>query len=286
MSRHGNSSTFHAAFTAHYNGGVVSWFRNRTLAIALAVSSGSPLGLMGQVPDDPAARSTREQIAATIAEAEKIVNSPGYSGRIKQAKRQEIALLRSRLTDGDLQAGDQIVLSVQGEKDLSATFTVSASRFITLPGIADVSLRGVLRSELQDHLTAELRKYLKDPMVHVQTTVRVSVLGSVGRPGFYQVPSETTIGDAIMLAGGPGSSVDPSKSRVERGGMEILSREAFAQSLLTGRTLDQMSLQAGDEILVGGGRTAGTPGRGGWASVGLPILSGIASLGWIMVQIF
>jgi len=262
----------------------VRGFRFLTTVSALSFGWGGAQLVEGQVPAHPAARTSREEILAGIAEAEKTVNSPGYSSRIKQAKRREIALLQARLRDGDLQAGDQIVLSVQDEPKLTGTFTVTAGRFITLPGVGDVPLQGVLRSELPERLTSELQKYLRDPVVHVRTTVRVSVLGAVGKPGFYQVPSETMIGDAIMLAGGPGAGADPSKSRVERAGAEIMSREAFAQALMAGKTLDQMNLQAGDELLVGGSRTIG-PSRN-LMNVGLPIVTGLASLALVFSQIF
>ncbi|HEV8356483.1 MAG TPA: polysaccharide biosynthesis/export family protein [Gemmatimonadales bacterium] len=253
------------------------------LLLALSSSLGSVPAAAAQQASS-AARVTRSQIDSAIVEAERIVSSPGYSDRIRQIKRREIALLQDRLTEGDLKPGDQLILSVQGEKDLTDTFTVSAGRFVTLPGVADVSLRGVLRSEVGDYLAKELRRYLKDPIVHVRTTVRLSVLGSVAKPGFYQMPSEATIGDAVMLAGGPTGTVDPAKTRVQRGGVEILGREAFSAALAAGRTLDQANLQAGDVILVGGSRT---PSRGNWPmNVGIPLVTGLVGFIFLIRQVF
>lgn len=254
------------------------------LLAALALSGGGWQGVSAQTADNPKARLSRTEIEAAIVKAEKIASSPGYSSRIKRAKRQEIALLKSRLSEGDLQPGDQVILSVQGEKELSDSFTVSANRYITLPAIVDVSLRGVLRSEVENHIATEIRKYLKNPVVHVRTTIRVSVLGAVGRPGFYQLPSEAMVGDAIMLAGGPAGGIDPAKTRVQRSGTEIVGREAFSQALTDGKTLDQMNLQAGDEIIVGGSRTA-TAGRNTLGVI-LPVLTGVAGLGLLIAQIF
>jgi len=186
------------------------------------------------------------------------------------------------LEDGDLQAGDQILLAVDGEKDLTNTFPVSAARSITLPGLGDVSLRGVLRSELEEYLTGELGKYLRNPVLHVQTTVRLTILGSVGKPGYYQIDSERTIGEALMLAGGPSTGIDPAKTYVERGGTVILDREAFTDALNQGSTLDQVNIRAGDQIVVGG---AVAPNR---STVGaaIPVLSGLATLTFMLVQIF
>lgn len=244
----------------------------------------APAQAGGQTPASSSAGSTRAEIEAAIAQADLIIKSPGYSSRIKQAKRREAAILRARLNEGDLQPGDQIILSVQGQAELTDTFTVTAGRFVTLPGVADVSVKGVLRSELEEYMTSELRKYLRDPIVHVQTTVRLSVLGSVGRPGFYQVKSEMMVGDALMAAGGPTPGIDPNKTRVERGGAEVMSPEVFAKALADGRTLDQMNLRAGDEILVGGSRTArgGGPGIVGVIS----LISGLATATYFVARIF
>ena len=228
--------------------------------------------------------STREQIQAAIEQAERIVNSPGYSNRLKQAKRREVALLRMRLTEGDLQPGDQIFLSVLGEADLTKAFVVTAGRSLILPSIGEVSLRGVLRSEVESHLAKEIGRYLRNPVVHASTSVRLSFLGAVGKPGFYQIKSETMIGDAIMEAGGPAGGWDPNKTRVERAGNVILSEEAFTDALSKGKTLDQMSLRAGDEIIVGGTRTS-QPRSSAWNYI-VPIVSSIAGFGYLFSQIF
>jgi protein involved in polysaccharide export with SLBB domain len=193
-------------------------------------------------------------------------------------------MLQARLRDGDLQPGDQIFLIVQGEGPLTATFTVTADRLLVLPGIGDISMKGVLRSEVEEHLTKEIGRYLRNPQVHASTSVRLSILGAVGKPGFYQIKSETLIGDAIMEAGGPASNVDPAKTRIDRSGQEIVSQEAFVESLKNGRTLDQMNLLAGDEIIVGGNRVNQQRGPA-WNYI-VPIISSIAGIGYLFAQIF
>jgi protein involved in polysaccharide export with SLBB domain len=97
-----------------------------------------------------------------------------------------------------------------------------------------------------------LKKYIRDPQVHAQTMIRLSIFGAVGKPGFYQVPADQLAGDAIMTAaGGPAGNADPHKTTVRRGGVEIWSKEAFQQALVEGVTLDRLNLRAGDEIRVG-----------------------------------
>ncbi len=254
-----------------------------TILLSGAVAVGPTPTLSAQAVRPPSAQTSRAEIETAAAQAESILVSPGYSGRIKSAKRRELAILRNRLQEGDLGPGDQVVLFVDGEKDLSGSFVVSPARILTLPGIGDIPLQGVLRSEIETHLTTELRKYLRNPAVHAQTTMRLSVLGAVGRPGYYQVSSALMLADAIMASGGPSGGIDPATTRVERKGVELFSKESIALALQEGKTLDQLGLRAGDEILVGGERAAKTPT--GFTNVVLPLLTGALSLTYIMVQI-
>ena len=260
---------------------------SRFLSIAFLVTlpAALPVQVSGQSADNRNAQANRAQIEAALAEAEKIVASPGYSGRIKSAKRQEIALLKSRLEDGDLQPGDQVSLAVQGEDKLTGTFVVDPLRVLSLPGVADISVRGVLRSELQGYMTAQISKYIKDPQVHALPTIRLSVLGGVGKPGFYQIPAGVLAGDAIMVAG-LANSVDPANTVVQRAGVEIMSKEAFRQSMIDGKSLDQLNLRAGDEILVGGWRVPPGASRGGvFLTTVLPVVGAVASLGYLAARI-
>src|SRR6267378_7914578 len=86
------------------------------------------------------------------------------------------------------QVGDRILLHVQGDSALSDTFTVVAGPALRLPAIGEISLAGVRRSDLEAHLTRELGRFLKDPVVQARALIRVSVLGEVVRPGYYAVP--------------------------------------------------------------------------------------------------
>ena len=218
----------------------------------------------------PRAQASRSQLEESLAQIEQLTSSTGYSGRIRNAKRAEAALLRERLTEGDLQVGDQIVLTVVGEPNLTGTFAVAAGRVLQMPGVPEIPLRGVLRSEVPQFLTDQLKKLLKDPTIKVQTMIRLSVLGQVGKPGFYQISADQLVGDAIMLAGGPGGNSDIQKTVVRRGGLEIVPKESFADGLTRGLTLDQLNLRAGDEIVLGQKGASTTVQK---LQLGVPIIS-------------
>src|SRR5881396_146123 len=83
------------------------------------------------------------------------------------------------------QAGDRILLRVEGDSALSDTFTVVAGPALRLPLIGEIPLAGVPRADVEAHLTRELGRYIKAPVVQARALVRVSVVGQVTRPGFY-----------------------------------------------------------------------------------------------------
>jgi len=162
----------------------------------------------------------------------------------------EAAAVRTRLSDGDFQTGDRIALRVDGEQELTDTFTVGSGRALTLPIVGVVPLTGVLRSELEPHLKDAISKYVRDAMVHARSLIRIAVLGEVVRPGFYTLPSEILVTDALMVAGGPTHDAKVRGVKIMRGDDEVWGGAALQDAMTAGKTLDQMSLVAGDRIEV------------------------------------
>lgn len=233
--------------------------------------------------DGRRAQATRAELEATLVEIEKVVASPGYSSRLRDARRREADLIRERLELGDFQVGDAIVLTVLNETQFSNTFLIGPGRVVSLPGMPDIPLQGVLRAEAQQHLTTALSRQLRDPQVQVQTNIRLAITGAVGGPGFYQVPADIMPTDAIMtVAGGFAGTAQLDRTVVRRQGREIWSREAFQDAQLRGMTLDQMNLRTGDEIVVHA--RAGSR----WTAVGAVVAgaSSAAFLLWRLAQVF
>jgi len=228
------------------------------------------------------AQASRVELEASLAELEKYAASSGYSSRLRNEKAREAAMIKSRLEDGDLQVGDQIDLQVVGQLAYSDSFVVASGRVLTLPGLPDIPLKGVLRSEAREYLTAQLSRYLKDPQVRVRTKIRLSVFGSVGRPGFYQIPADVPATDAIMVAGGPASDADLSKVFVRRGSEEIWPSDVLQDAMRRGLTLDQLNLQAGDELILDPRKR---PGGISFITV-MGALTGLASTVYFFSQIF
>ena len=151
----------------------------------------------------PQAYMTRLDLQAEFDRLMLFATSPAYSETLRERTRQEAELIQARLTLGDFQVGDRILLSVDNQPALSDTFLVDQGPVLTLATIGDVPLRGVLRSELKNHLTQYLGRFLRDPIVRSRGLVRISLMGAVYCPGFYTFPGEVILTDAIMAASGP-----------------------------------------------------------------------------------
>ena len=88
----------------------------------------------------------------------------------------------------EFQIGDRILLRVEGDSSLTDTFTVSRGPALVLRVIGELSLAGVRRADVEPYLARQIGRFLKDPVVHARALIRLSILGEVGRPGFYAVP--------------------------------------------------------------------------------------------------
>jgi protein involved in polysaccharide export with SLBB domain len=185
------------------------------------------------------------------AQAEQTVASASDAG-LRTRKQAEAEMLRTRLRDGDFNVGDRIYVEMRGgQEPFADTVAVRPGRVISLPDMPDIPLQGVLRSELQDHLTREVGRYIRNPDVRAQTFIRVALLGAIGKQGFYTFPADMLFTDAIMQAGGPREDTDLEDVEIRRTARVVLPKEESLRAIREGWTLDQMSLRAGDEVVVG-----------------------------------
>lgn len=157
---------------------------------------------------------------------------------------------RETLGSSPLRVGDRIVLTVDGEEALTDTFTVKTGLTIDLPVVGEVKLAGIARDDVERHITEHLAKYIKEPLVTAQTLVRVAVLGEVVRAGYFALPSDALLADAINEAGGPSAEADMEKIKLMRRGEVVQTGSRLRSALASGRTIDEMGLQAGDELII------------------------------------
>lgn len=198
-----------------------------------------------------AVTNERVVLSSRAAKAESAAADNSAGDAVRAERRAEATAIRTRLEQGDFHAGDRITLWVSGEQSLSNTFTVRAGNALEIPSLPEISLRGVLRSELRDVLLREISRYIKQPEIQVTTLVNITVLGAVGRPGFYTVAPDAPITDVLMSAGGPTTNSDFARSRIMRDGAEVEGPVRLRRVLESNSTLDEVGIQSGDQIVIG-----------------------------------
>jgi protein involved in polysaccharide export with SLBB domain len=206
-------------------------------ALLLSVSRGAS----GQVNETMQPMATRADLTA-------------LAGRLEgggDAERAQASALRVRLREGDFRPGDRIALIIEGNVTQTDTVAVISGSKIHMVDIGEIALAGVLRSEVQEYLKGQLSKYFKDVRVRAIPLVSLSVLGPVGRPGFYFMPPDIPLSDAVMRAGGPVATADLSRSVIKRGTEDLYDSRNTQTALSEGLTLDQLSLRSGDQFVVG-----------------------------------
>lgn len=198
----------------------------------------------------PSVETSRAELERLLVRLEQTAASSQYSDEVRIRARQEAALLRARLAQGDFQPGDRVSLYVQEEPTLSDTFAVTRNYELELPILGAVPVRGILYSELESQVRQQLARKIKDPVVRAQPLVRVSVLGAIGRPGFYLVPPESLVTEVLMGAGGPARDAKITKIYIVRNDERIWEGDAMQNAIIEGRTLEQLGVRAGDRIVV------------------------------------
>jgi hypothetical protein len=257
---------------------VIRFLRAGVVACASAVLvAGSSRSLDAQAVDSQLPPITPSSVARSF-ETRAELEAQARSAE-EQKRTSEAWLLRQRLSKGDFQEGDRILLVFQRIAARPDTMMVRAGRVLSFPQMGEVSLEGVLRSELSQKLIEHLKRYLKEPTLVATPLVRLAVLGTVNRPGYYYVSADVILSDVIMLAGGPAGNADLKNVQIKRAGDVIWGPEETQTALAEGLSLDRLHLRAGDEIDVAERRQ-----KTSWLTM-VSAVSGIVGLAITVLQL-
>lgn len=146
---------------------------------------------------------------------------------------------------------DVIEVRVFGEPDLSGLYQVGADGHFDFPLAGHVRAEGQTESEVAGDIVTRLRAgYLRNPQVTLlvkeQRSRRITILGSVQKPGTFTYVDRMSILEAISLAGGFTPLAAKNDSVVTRGGRRFRVR---VEEIAEGR-VSNFYLDPGDTILV------------------------------------
>lgn len=147
-----------------------------------------------------------------------------------------------------LRPGDLVQITVWGQDDYSGRFQVDEEGRIHYPVVGAIDTRNMTLGALRDTLRASLQQLFTNPFVTITPLFRIAVLGQVRNPGLYTVDPTLSVLDIVALAGGPTSVGNLDKIRVFRSGSE--TQFSFQQESVKGRTLQEVGIRSGDEIIV------------------------------------
>lgn len=196
----------------------------------------------------PLVDGTRAELATRVAELEQSIASGALKGDALNRARGDLASLRTRLESGDFQVGDQIIVTVTREEVVVDTATVREGKMVSFSALPDVSLAGLLRSEVQPRLQAHLDRYRKEFTLRVNLLTRLQVSGQIARPGFYSISPDRPVTELIMLAGGPTPLSKLDDVSIRRDRRLIVKPSQWREAARSGTTIAQLGLQTGDDI--------------------------------------
>jgi polysaccharide biosynthesis/export protein len=153
--------------------------------------------------------------------------------------------------------GPQVVLdfSVFKVPYLSRTVQVNDSGTVNLPLVGEVEATGKTSQEIERDLTKKLGvKYLQSPQVTVYVkefnSRRVTVEGSVKKPGVYPIRGKTTLVQFLAMAEGPTDLADTSSIVVFRSVAGKRSAAKFDLDTIRSGSAEDPVIQEGDVIVV------------------------------------
>ena len=144
-----------------------------------------------------------------------------------------------------LRPGDALRITVWRNAELSGEFSVAGDGTITHPLYRTVRVGGVPLSAAELRLRTFLLQFENNPEFVVEPLLHVAIGGEVVRPNLYTLRPETSIADAVALAGGPTDRGKLNHVRLLRDGTEtvldLTKPQAGAATL---------PIHSGDQILV------------------------------------
>jgi polysaccharide export outer membrane protein len=152
-------------------------------------------------------------------------------------------------------AEDVLHISVWDNKDLTLDVVVRPDGKVSFPLIQDVQAEGLTAAELGDVIHQKLIPFIKEPQVSVIVTQvnapKVYVLGNVAKPGAFLLRSDTSVLQALSLAGGFTQFASPRSIKLVRGlGPKQEVRKINYYNLIEGAGEGNYLLMPGDTIWV------------------------------------
>jgi polysaccharide export outer membrane protein len=206
------------------------------------------LTIMGAV----AARA--QEAAPTILPVPQAITAGGGGD---DAEHRQTPMLQHRKSRYQLHSSDVLELSFPFTPEFNQAVTIQPDGYITLRGVESIKVDGKTIPELVDLLRSTYAKILHDPVINVELKdfekPYFIVGGEVGHPGKFDLRGDTSVAQAVAIAGGLNASAKHSQilvfHRVPDGWMQV--KKVNLKKMLKEANLEEdAQLQAGDFLFV------------------------------------
>lgn len=151
---------------------------------------------------------------------------------------------------------DVVALSFPLSPELNQTVTVQPDGYVTLLNVGSVYIQGMTVPEVVEAVKKAYVKVLHDPIINVDLKdfqkPYFLVSGQVGKPGRYDLREDTTVSEAIAVAGG---FLPTAKTqvflyhRISTGWVEV--KKLSLKDLLNGKSVNEdAQVQPGDMVFI------------------------------------
>jgi len=144
-----------------------------------------------------------------------------------------------------LRPGDAVRITVWRKPEMSGEFAVAADGSLTHPLYRALRVTGIPLATAEARLRTFLQQYETNPEFVMEPLLHVAVGGEVMRPNLYTLRPETSVSDAVALAGGPTERGRRDRVRLLRDGSEVVLDLTTPQPGYA-----TTPIRSGDQILV------------------------------------
>ncbi|HTG99435.1 MAG TPA: polysaccharide biosynthesis/export family protein [Vicinamibacterales bacterium] len=157
-------------------------------------------------------------------------------------------------TDYKMVVGDKLRVEVYKDPQMSQSLQIRPDGKITLPLLGDVAAAGKTPAALRDSLTSSLKEFITSPVVTVIVVEAqpqtVSVIGEVNAPGTHPIKGQTTVIEALAMAGGFKDFANTKNITIQRSTPTGTTRIKFNYKDAIKSESKQMCVEPGDVIIV------------------------------------
>jgi|SRR3984885_233202 protein involved in polysaccharide export with SLBB domain len=156
-----------------------------------------------------------------------------------------------------LRPSDVLQLTFPITPEFDQTISIQPDGFVSLRGVGDLYIQGKSLPELSEALHKVYGSFLNDPIINIEMKdfekPYFTAGGEFGRPGKYELRGDTTVTEAVAIAGGFTDKAKHSEVLVFRkvpGGWQAAKRLDVKQMLINGDLGEDVHLRPGDLIYV------------------------------------